>query len=583
VIRKLEKYELLDEIGHGGMATVFRARDERLDRLVAVKVLHPHLQKAREARVRFTREAKSVAKLKHPNILEIYDYSGEGSEESYIAAELLTGPTLKRFVEDQGELPAEVAACFTIQIARALGAAHAEGIVHRDVKPENVLLHENRILKLTDFGIAQMVDSQSFTATGQILGSPGHMAPEQVEGGDVSDRTDVFSLGTVLYYLAVGRLPFTGRNPHQVLKRIMDGEYPDPLRVMPSIGHELAAIIDKAMRVDPAERYATAKELIDALRAFLAGVDAGECDELIPRYLADREAVSAELREATIAALTRRGRELSSTDRATAVALFNRVLALDESNVEVLQLIERLGRRDRRPMILGGAVAAVLVAGGVAIALNQPPPVPADDLDAGVLTAEDAGSEDAPSDSGAAEPDAGEAPRDAGPLLEVRPAKNTVRVARLPTTRVVVFDPRPASVDIQVDDMPARSFGPGFNRIELAAGTHRIRVTNDACCVPFDRTLEIPRGEDPYPLHIRLRYKPAQFYVRANAAGDVEVRGRARHRTNDFFTVPLEEPVERLSFSVTSDGYRDYTGTTSFRAGQVNEVRVTLERVPEPP
>ena len=118
-LRKLEKYEIEEEIGHGGMATVFRARDTRLDRAVAVKVMHPHLRGALEARARFTREAKTVARLKHPNILEIYDYSGEDSPESFIATELLTGPTLKHFAEEHPEIPAEIAACFAIEIARA--------------------------------------------------------------------------------------------------------------------------------------------------------------------------------------------------------------------------------------------------------------------------------------------------------------------------------------------------------------------------------------------------------------------------------------------------------------------------------
>src|SRR5688572_1471001 len=173
MLKTVEKYEVVDEIGHGGMATVYRARDTRLNRLVALKVMHPHLQGAPEARQRFAREAVTVARLHHPSILEIYDYSGESSEVSFIATELLPGPTLKRFADDHSEIPPEIAACMTLQVARALGAAHAEGVIHRDVKPENVLFHENRCLKLTDFGIAQLVDVQSMTTTGQVLGSPG--------------------------------------------------------------------------------------------------------------------------------------------------------------------------------------------------------------------------------------------------------------------------------------------------------------------------------------------------------------------------------------------------------------------------
>src|ERR1041385_3087357 len=131
MLKRLEKYEIVDEIGHGGMATVYRARDTRLDRLVALKVMHPHLQGAKEARQRFAREALTIARLRHPSILEIYDYSGEDSETSFIATELLTGPTLKQFAEAHPSIPPEIAVCIAIQVARALGAAHAEGVVHR--------------------------------------------------------------------------------------------------------------------------------------------------------------------------------------------------------------------------------------------------------------------------------------------------------------------------------------------------------------------------------------------------------------------------------------------------------------------
>src|SRR5688572_15357218 len=221
---RVGKYEIIGEIGHGGMATVYRARDTRLDRLVALKVMHPHLQGAKEARTRFAREAVTIARLKHPNILEIYDYSGEEGDTHYIATELLTGPTLKQLVDQHPDMPAEIAACLAILIARALGAAHAEGVIHRDVKPENVMMHENKAVKLTDFGIAQLVDMQGMTTTGQVLGSPAHMAPEQIEGRDCDARSDIFSLGTVLYLLATGELPFQGRNPHQVLKQIAEGQ-----------------------------------------------------------------------------------------------------------------------------------------------------------------------------------------------------------------------------------------------------------------------------------------------------------------------------------------------------------------------
>ena len=192
------------------MATVYRARDTVLDRDVALKVLHPHLRGAPEARARFQREAKTVARLRHPNVLDVYDFGEDAGSEAYLATELLTGPTLKEWVQTHSRLGAELAVALAIQIGEGLAAAHDSGIVHRDVKPENVLLHERRVLKLTDFGIAHLVDANTFTATGQVIGSPGHMAPEIVQGGEASVATDMFSFGTVLYFLLTGTLPLYG-------------------------------------------------------------------------------------------------------------------------------------------------------------------------------------------------------------------------------------------------------------------------------------------------------------------------------------------------------------------------------------
>jgi eukaryotic-like serine/threonine-protein kinase len=306
---RVAKYEIIDEIGHGGMATVYRARDTRLDRMVALKVMHPHLQGAKEARTRFAREAVTIARLKHPNILEIYDYSGEEGDTHYIATELLTGPTLKQLVDDHPDMPAEIAACLAVLIARALSAAHAEGVIHRDVKPENVMMHDNRAVKLTDFGIAQLVDVQGMTITGQVLGSPAHMAPEQIEGKDCDARSDIFSLGTVLYLLATGELPFQGRNAHQVLKQIMEGHFREPLMVKPQMGGRLRNIIVRCLKVDPTQRYASAKEVEDDLMAFVRAAGIDNPGEVIARYLQGTRAFSASFRSRIIEAETALGQQ----------------------------------------------------------------------------------------------------------------------------------------------------------------------------------------------------------------------------------------------------------------------------------
>lgn len=598
MLRQLDKYELLEEIGHGGMATVYKARDSRLDRLVAIKVLHPHLQKTPEARSRFTREAQSVAKLKHGGILEIYDYSGDDSPESYIAAELLTGPTLKVFIEDEGTaLPAEVAAAFAIQIARALGAAHAAKIVHRDVKPENVLLHENIKLKLTDFGIAQMVDSQSMTATGQILGSPGHMAPEQVAAGDVDERSDIFSLGTVLYYLATGRLPFQGRNPHQILKRIVDGDFPDPLRVAPVMGGELAGILRRTMSVEPSERQDGVDSLEAELQRFLLGLDIEDSDALVREYLADKKATRERLRENAIRVLLRRGgKAVSAGARSEAMECLDRVLALDEGNEEAMALVGKL-RKERSfaaPLIAIG-VALALGVGGYAVSTmdegGEEVLISVDD--AGVDALADTVVIDAGSDAG--EVDAGEA-ADTGEQADTSEEADTGVDARRPRRdarprprgpRRVVFRPSPPRVTISVDGSPPRDYGPSegdIDSIELQPGSHRFVIVGD-CCIAEDFTLSIPAGNDDYILRRSLDYKPANLIVHSAVSATVEVSGRgtaraSRGTTGALFPVTLSEVRQLRTVIVRAPGYVPLTLQLDLGVGAVVSRRVQLVPIP---
>ncbi|MCB9624885.1 MAG: serine/threonine protein kinase [Sandaracinus sp.] len=593
MLRRLGKYELLDEIGHGGMATVYRARDERLDRMVAIKVLHPHLQKAPEARIRFSREARSVAKLEHPHIVQVYDYSGEDSEESYIAAELLTGPTLKRFSEDHPEIPPEIAACMSLQIARALGAAHARGIVHRDVKPENVLLHERRLVKLTDFGIAQAVDSQSFTATGQILGSPGHMAPEQIEGGEVDARTDLFSLGTVLYFLAVGRLPFTGRNPHQVLKRIVDGEYADPLRVRPAIGAPLRGIIARALARSPDDRFESAEAFVQALADYLASVGVDDPDAELTAYLADPPTQTESIRARVLSHLLERGRRaVAVKDRTTAVQCFDRILAMDEGNEEVLRLLERLGRGDRR-LVYAGVVAVVVGALALTLTLWPSGETPPSSLDAGVLATEDAGPEDAGADA-ATDTDGGPVDggladgglADGGPTdtgAEEPPERDPQR--RRPTgPRLVEINPSPPNVRVSVDGAPPREWGPRFRSVELDPGPHTFRFdAPSGCCEPLELDVRIPPGEGAYALQARLTFRPARLYVTTIPSDVAVVAGRgaaASGRARSIIAVPMATSEEIREFRVTADGHEVYTGRVTLRAGELTNVSAALRPVP---
>jgi eukaryotic-like serine/threonine-protein kinase len=273
---QLAKYELLEELGHGGMATVYRARDRRLGREVAVKVIHPHLRDSPEVVSRFNAEARAVAMLHHGNIVEVFDVSDPDEPEQYLVAELLRGTTLRRLLAEHKAMPPDVAAAIALELLGALAHAHANGIIHRDVKPENVLIERGSgaagggvLVKLTDFGIAKLLDAQGVTSTGQVLGSPAHMAPEQIEGGDVDVRADVFGLGVLLYECMVGHLPFEGTNPAQVLRRVLDGRYPDAQRERALVGSRWSALLDHALAHAVADRFADANAMRDAIVAEL--------------------------------------------------------------------------------------------------------------------------------------------------------------------------------------------------------------------------------------------------------------------------------------------------------------------------
>lgn len=375
------RYEVLGELGTGGMAVVYRAHDPRLGRDVAVKVLHPHLAKDPESRARFEREARAAARLRHPNIVEVYEFSGPDERESYMVTELLAGPTLRRFVERHPDVPAEVAALVGIVLCGALGAAHAQGVIHRDVKPDNLML-QGGALKLTDFGIAFVSDGNGMTVTGQVLGSPAHMSPEQIEGADVDARTDVFATGTVLYLLAVGRLPFEGTTAHALLRKILDGEFTDASRAAPAVGHRFAGIIRRCLARLPEDRYETAEALRADLCAFVKEVGIEFPEQELRRYFEEPDGYVTALRERIKERLPQLGQAAQRKGSiGDAMGYFNRALALDPRNTKILAMVRSVARRrqmERAARAVGivGAAATVTAVLSVTLLQSRVPPKP---------------------------------------------------------------------------------------------------------------------------------------------------------------------------------------------------------------
>jgi serine/threonine protein kinase len=248
------KYRVIERIGRGGMGTVFKAHDPVLDRFVALKVLEGHVQITDESRARFFREAKACARLSHPNIVTVYDM-GEDDGRLYIVMELLEGEELGRLIRAREGLALEDKVSIMAQVCDALHYAHARGIVHRDVKPANILVLRDGRVKLVDFGIAQIADTGALTRSGLILGTLRYMAPEQIRG-QADTRSDIFSLGAVCYELMASKPAFDGTYAIEVIEQLRAAK-PEPLlQIDPAIPPELVAVVERAMRKDPEDRFA---------------------------------------------------------------------------------------------------------------------------------------------------------------------------------------------------------------------------------------------------------------------------------------------------------------------------------------
>ena len=263
------RYRLLELLGQGGMATIYRARDNELDRDVAVKLLRPEYERDPEFGTRFRQEARAAGSLNHPNIVSVYDY-GHDPAGTYIVMELIDGEDLAAVLRRTGALPPRQAARLAYDVASALAAAHARGIVHRDIKPGNVLVSRDGRVKVTDFGIARAVADAQLTTPGLTLGSVHYFSPEQARGEPTTATSDVYSLGIVLYELLTGRRPWTGDSPAAIAMARLSGATPSPASVRTGVPPTLDAIVRRAMARDPAQRYRSAAEMADALDSFLA-------------------------------------------------------------------------------------------------------------------------------------------------------------------------------------------------------------------------------------------------------------------------------------------------------------------------
>jgi predicted Ser/Thr protein kinase len=618
-LQKIERYRVIEEVGRGGMAVVYRGRDRSLDREVAIKVLHAHLADAPESKARFQQEARAVAKLHHRNIIEIYDYADAdaGDIPSYIVTEFIEGHTLKDFMEEHKAFFPEAAALIGMEICEAIGHAHGLGIIHRDLKPENMMIDQTRRLKLMDFGIAKVIDQQQqMTMTGSILGSPAHMAPEMLKGKDLDKRSDLFSVGTVLYWLATGQLPFTGNNPHQVLRRIMEGEYPDPQQVNPELGADLARIIKRSLATQPEDRYGSADDLKAALQETLTGLDLDSTPQELVRFFEKPSAYLRQLKPKVVTSLLERGRrQLKVKKHRQALEALDRLLAMEAGHPEALALVSGLERRKqwiRRLGILGASLAFLMLAAtGTWAALTFWPQdlAKADaGLDAG-LAAIGPGLQKEPllaEEPQLESPDAGSlATADAGPrasqdagVIATRPDRRQPHFADKRRVATKRSDPPPVLVEhaVEITSEPYfeellvdgkliakahknNNYGNKFKG-KLSVGSHRLTIRNKTC-QELEKTLDVPemtKSDAVLRFRYRLTFKPALLVIDSEVP-DAEVfvngeyEGIAAEIRRKLISIPVSGKTGKFEvrLRLTHQIAGEMRATIEVRAGQLTQ------------
>ena len=366
--KQLGQYQIRSLLGRGGMAAVFLARQASMDRDVAIKVMTPELADDEQFVARFENEAQVIARLQHPHILPVIDF-GREDKNIYIVMRLVRGGSLDDRLAE-GPLPLRLASRMLIQIASALTFAHEQGIIHRDLKPNNVLLDERNNAYLTDFGIAKMLaGTAKLTATGNILGTPAYMAPEQWRGEPVDARTDIYSLGVMLYEMVLGRLPFEGDTPYTLMYKHFNDAPPPPRQMNPNIEPGIEAVILRALAKEPDDRFQSAEEVSeafgDAIRGLPTGVGAPPMDAMDRTVIGDEAAPTASASPTPavdeMPTMMPGGASPPTPLPATPPQASIPAPAAGETRAGAGAEPGAPARRGLNPLVIGGAIAAVII------------------------------------------------------------------------------------------------------------------------------------------------------------------------------------------------------------------------------
>jgi|GEM_PF-948215 len=348
---KIAHYQIEDLLGKGGMGAVFRARDTRLDRMVALKILTASDLPAEEIKERFLREARAGAQLNHPNIVTIYEV-GEDQGQSFIAMEYVRGRTLRKLLGDEPPSPLE-AIDIVVSTSRALEAAHQQGIIHRDIKTDNIMVADDGEVKVMDFGLAKMVDASILTKEGEIMGTVAYMSPQQATGEPIDHRSDIFSLGVVFYELLTGQRPFSGDQEIAIVFSLLNEEPMGIRELNQEVPRELEQIVFKALQKEPQDRYDDIGQMIadlEKVRRIMSGAAEGTLEEL---ELVAAEAVAAEEREfrAQLVGREKKLEELKDLLRTTTLGEGQTVLICGEAGIGKTRLVSELSKHAKTKKI----------------------------------------------------------------------------------------------------------------------------------------------------------------------------------------------------------------------------------------
>lgn len=604
--KTIDKYVISEEIGQGGMAVVYRAQDTKLKRDVAIKILHPHLARQKEAVERFQREAVTVAKLQHPNIIDIYDYSGEESVDRYIVTELIDGLTLADFIEKYDRLPSEMVACIAREICLALKHAHEQGVIHRDLKPENVMIRKDGKIKLMDFGIARIMEGANLTITGAILGSPAFMSPEQVTGQQIDCSSDLFSLGSIIYLMSTGVMAFKGHNPHEILKKVVEGDYTPAQHIAPSMSDNFSAIIDKLLCIKRESRYQSAAELLNDLDLVIKDAKIEQPTREVNLLFADPESYIEKFNKQLVEILLRKARDIKEKIPPLAMQYYNRILAIDpensEANKELTSILNRRNLVDRIKKIAfaGVALLAVATVFWMIIYNWQPKPekpekkelvdevlasFPAEtktqqpESEKAIKTLKQKTAEkkaEPNSKAKLAKPVLGSANGNRIIKKELKPEK----VEKSITGRMQVYSAPWA--DIYVNGKKVGNYPMDADKVfDLQEGKNIVKLVNPSC-ETFEKIVNIEKADQVVNIRQRLKIRPSFLRLDNSQGAMLFVDGKFRGRTplDNELEIRWDQHVSQKTMlvSLTKEGYEPFNGKVRFSAGKTVPLKVLLKK-----